>query len=192
MQHPLDISKKVYANLEHVIEFASCRASNTFQRCHKTKYKKKSTMISSGHFSECETAVACWNYRNSNSLVLTFRMARESPISAQMLRVWVGKKGQKQRKCWRSSDKERRYSWKMTSKGGPMNSGERRSKTNGQNARVLKRSWPHWVLALLGLAEPNLATLNHNPLLQTSIAVMLPTIPSNLAIEECGCYHSGS
>ena len=101
--------------------------------------KKKSTMISSGHFSECETAVVCWNYRNTNSLMLTLRMALESPISAQMLRVGWAKKRQKQRKCWRSGDKETKYSWKMKSKGGPMNSGEGRSKTNGPNARVLKR-----------------------------------------------------
>ena len=72
-----------------------------------------------------------------------------------------------------------------------MKSGEVRSRTNGPNAKVLKPSWPHWVLALLGLAELSLAKLNHNHC-HRQASLSCPTIPNNLAIEECGCYHSGS
>ena len=120
MQHTIRHFKKVYANLKHVIEFASCRASNTSSGVNKTKYKTRSTMISSAHFSDCETAVVCWNYRNANSLMLNLRIAFESPISAQTLRVgWA--KGHKQR---RSGEKRGGKTWKLKSKGGPMNSGE--------------------------------------------------------------------
>ena len=169
MQHPLDISKKVYANLKHVIEFASCRASNTSSGVNKIKYKTRSTMISSAHFSECETAVVCWNYRNANSLMLNLRIAFESPISAQTLRVgWA--KGHKQRRS--GEKKERRYTWKLKSKGGPMKSGEgevsdKRPKCYSAEA----------VLATLGLGPTGSGRTKSGhtepqPLLQTSISVM--------------------